>query len=54
MKLGSHDPLFRFHAGIAAAAAGRREAAGGDLRIALSGAGMLSPLQVRQAREALR
>ena len=54
LKLGSHDPLFRFHAGIAAVAAGRREAGHGDLRIALRGHGMLSPLQVRQAREALR
>ncbi|HEU0024916.1 MAG TPA: hypothetical protein VFQ12_09810 [Thermoleophilaceae bacterium] len=54
LKLGSRDPLFRFHAGVAAAAAGRREAAGGHLRIALRGRAMLSPAQVRQAEEALR
>jgi len=53
LRLGSRDPLFRFHAGIAAAAAGRRGAAA-DLRIALGGRALLTPLQVRQAREALR
>ena len=53
LRLGSRDPLFRFHAGIAAAATGRPEAAA-DLRLALRGRGMLSPLQARQAQEALR
>ena len=53
LKLGSRDPLFRFHAGIAAAAAGRPEAAA-HLRMALRGRGMLTPLQAREAREALR
>jgi tetratricopeptide (TPR) repeat protein len=54
LRLGSRDPQFRFHAGIAAAAAGRPEAAARDLRMALSGRPLLSPLQARQAREALR
>jgi hypothetical protein len=53
LRLGSRDPLFRFHAGIAAAAAGRRGAAA-DLRIALRGRALLTPDQARKAREALR
>ena len=54
LRLGSRDPLFRFHAGIAAMAAGRLEAAGGHLRIAVRGSAMLPPLQAAQTRRALR
>jgi Flp pilus assembly protein TadD len=53
LRLGSRDPLFHLHAGLAAKAAGRREAAARSLRTALAGRGVLSPLQVRDARAAL-
>jgi tetratricopeptide (TPR) repeat protein len=53
LRLGSRDPLFHLHAGLAAKAAGRREAAVRSLRTALAGRGVLSPLQVRDARAAL-
>jgi tetratricopeptide (TPR) repeat protein len=52
LALGSRDPLFRFHAGMAARAAGRSGAR--DLAIALRGAAMLTPSQAAAAREALR
>ncbi len=52
LRLGSRDPLFRFHAGIAAVEVGRPGAV--HLRIAIRGEGMLSPQQATQAREALR
>ena len=52
LALGSHDPLFRYHAGVAARAAG----AGGtrNLKIAVRGGAMLAPTQLNQAKEALR
>jgi tetratricopeptide (TPR) repeat protein len=53
LRLGSRDPLFHLHAGLAAKAAGGREAAARSLRTALAGRGVLSPLQVRDARAAL-
>jgi tetratricopeptide (TPR) repeat protein len=53
LRLGSRDPLFHLHAGLAAKAAGRTELAARSLRIALAGRGVLSPLQAREARAAL-
>jgi tetratricopeptide (TPR) repeat protein len=50
LRLGSRDPLFRLHAGLAARAAGRPEMAARNLSIARAGAAALPPL----AREALR
>jgi tetratricopeptide (TPR) repeat protein len=52
LRLGSRDALFRYHAGIAAHAAGRPFAR--DLRVAVRGGAMLSPRQLTQAKEALR
>ena len=52
LALGSRDPAFRFHAGMAAQAAGRPHA--GDLRIAVRGGAMLTPQQLTQAKEAIR
>lgn len=54
LRLGSLDPLFRYHAGIAAQAAGRAEEAARDLRIAAAGRGALSPLAARRLEGALR
>jgi tetratricopeptide (TPR) repeat protein len=54
LRLGSRDPLFRYHAGIAAQAAGRVDEAARDLRIAAVGQDALSPLAARRLREALR
>jgi hypothetical protein len=54
LRLGSRDPAVRFHAGMAALQAGRQGAARRDLRLALRGRALLSPLQAVQAREALR
>jgi hypothetical protein len=52
LHLGSRDAVFRFHAGMAARAAGRPHAS--HLRIAIKGGAMLSPRQLEQAKEALR
>ena len=49
LRLGSLDPLLRFHAGIAGGRAGCR-----DLRIALAHGLAAHPWQAAQAREALR
>ena len=50
LRLGSRDPNFRLHAGIAARLAGMPAAAARNLRIAAAGSALLSP----QAREELR
>jgi tetratricopeptide (TPR) repeat protein len=50
LRLGSRDPLFRLHAGLAAREAGRDAEAARHLRIARSGAAALAP----SAREELR
>ena len=54
LELGSRDPLFHFHAGMAARAAGQRELARRELRLALSLNPGFSPWLARQAREVLR
>ncbi|HMJ03308.1 MAG TPA: tetratricopeptide repeat protein, partial [Conexibacter sp.] len=54
LRLGSLDPLFRYHAGIAAQAAGQTDEAARDLRIAAVGRAALSPLAARRLAEALR
>jgi hypothetical protein len=53
LRLGSRDPLFNLHAGLAAKAAGRSRLAGRLLRSALVGRAALSPLEARAARAAL-
>lgn len=54
LRLGTRDPLFRFHAGMAALAAGRVSLARRDLRLALSLNPSFSPWLARQARTALK
>ena len=54
LRLGSRDPLFHFHAGMAARAAGRPALARRELRLALSLNPGFSPWLARRAREALR
>jgi tetratricopeptide (TPR) repeat protein len=53
LRLGSRDPLFHLHAGLAAKAAARTGTAARELRTALSGRAALSPLRAREARAAL-
>jgi tetratricopeptide (TPR) repeat protein len=53
LRIGSRDPLFHYHAGIAARAAGERGRATRHLRAALRGAAALSPLDAKRARKAL-
>jgi tetratricopeptide (TPR) repeat protein len=53
LRLGSRDPLFHLHAGLAAKAAARAGTAARELRTALSGRTALSPLRAREARAAL-
>jgi tetratricopeptide (TPR) repeat protein len=53
LRLGSRDPLFRLHAGLAAKGAGRPGVAARELRMALAGRAALSPLRAREARAAL-
>jgi tetratricopeptide (TPR) repeat protein len=53
LRLGSRDPIFRYHAGIAALAAGRPAEARAHLRIALRGGLAGWPWQAAQARAAL-
>jgi tetratricopeptide (TPR) repeat protein len=53
LRLGSRDPLFRFHAGIAARRSGRAEEAARHLKIASAGAAALTPFvraELRRAR----
>ena len=52
LRLGSRDPLFHLHAGLASKAAGRAGTAR-ELRTALSGRAALSPLRAREASAAL-
>jgi tetratricopeptide (TPR) repeat protein len=54
LQLGSRDPLFHFHAGMAARAAGLLGLARRELRLALRLNPGFSPWLARQAREALR
>ena len=54
LALGSRDPLFRHHAGIAALASGRQEEGRGHLRSALAHGLAGWPWQARQAARALR
>ena len=53
LRLGSRDPVFRLHAGLAATAAGEPRLAARELRTALAARAALSPLQARDARAAL-
>ena len=53
LRLGSRDPLFHFHAGIAAKAAGERALARRELALALSLNPAFSPLYSQWARRAL-
>jgi tetratricopeptide (TPR) repeat protein len=53
LRIGSRDPLFHLHAGLAAKAAGQQAAAARELRTALAGRAALSPLRAREARAAL-
>jgi tetratricopeptide (TPR) repeat protein len=50
LRLGSRDPLFRLHAGLAAKGAGQPGVAARELRAALAGRAALSPLRTREAR----
>jgi tetratricopeptide (TPR) repeat protein len=54
LRLGSVDPMFRYHAGISALAAGRRDEGRRQLRVALEHGLAAHPWQAEQAREALR
>jgi tetratricopeptide (TPR) repeat protein len=54
LRLGSLDPALRYHAGIAALAAGRRADGRRDLRLAIAHGLATQPLHLQRAREALR
>jgi hypothetical protein len=54
LALGSRDPLFRLHAGIAAREAGLSGAAARNLAVASAGRAALSPRTAALLREALR
>jgi tetratricopeptide (TPR) repeat protein len=54
LRLGSRDPLFHFHAGMAARAAGHDRVGRRELRLALRLNPGFSPWLARQARETLR
>jgi tetratricopeptide (TPR) repeat protein len=54
LRLGSRDPLFLYHAGMAARAAGEREVARDYLARALAANRRFSPLHAPLARRALR
>jgi Flp pilus assembly protein TadD len=53
LALGSRDPSFRYHAGIAARDAGRRAPARARLRVAVAGRAALPALSARRALRAL-
>ncbi len=50
LRLGTRDPLLRYHAGVIAAAAGADEEAAHHLEIALVGAAVLGPRRSAEAR----
>ena len=54
LRLGTRDPLFRFHAGMAALGAGRQALARRQLRLSLSLNPGFSPWLASQARTALK
>ena len=54
LRLGSRDPLFHFHAGISAGAAGQKGLARRELRLALRLNPGFSPWLAERAREAVR
>jgi tetratricopeptide (TPR) repeat protein len=54
VRLGSRDPLFRLHAGIAARAAGLAASAARHLAVAADARAALSPRAARRLEEALR
>jgi tetratricopeptide (TPR) repeat protein len=54
LRLGSLDPAFRYHAGMAALAAGRADEGRRNLRLAIAHGLATQPLHLRRAQEALR
>jgi tetratricopeptide (TPR) repeat protein len=54
LRLGSLDPALRYHAGVAALAAGREGEGRRDLRLAIAHGLATQPLHLEHAREALR
>jgi hypothetical protein len=54
LRLGSLDPSLRYHAGMAALAAGRRVEGRRNLRLAIAHGLATQPLHLEHAREALR
>jgi tetratricopeptide (TPR) repeat protein len=54
LRLGSLDPTFRYHAGIAALAAGQTDAGRRHLRLAIAHGLAAHPLPLLRAKEALR
>jgi tetratricopeptide (TPR) repeat protein len=54
LRIGSLDPAFRYHAGMAALAAGRTAEGRRDLRLAIAHGLATQPLHLRRATEALR
>ena len=53
LRLGSLDPVFRYHAGVAALAAGRRAEGRQQLRLAIAHGLAVHPLHLRRAERAL-
>ena len=54
LRLGSLDPTFRYHAGMAALAAGRPSEGRRHLRLAIAHGLAAHPLHLLRAKEALR
>ncbi len=54
LELGSLDPTFRYHAGLAAVRAGRTAEGRRDLRLAIAHGLAAHPLHLQRAREAVR